>query len=219
MVLKRSIRFLLLLLFAIYVNAVSVYSQSCTTISNNYFACGVPTQEFMFMRANTVNGGSQMQANWCWAACVQMVLNYHGLVVNQLDVVNKIYGSSMIDRPASESQILTALNGWAPSVNGRYYEVKAYGGFTSPEELVRVLSAKWPLIVGLRNPNGGVSHACVLTGVYYSNVFNNFGQYVGVAIDKVVLQDPSPFNTPRQEMSWFEFQQRAFMGLKVWVVR
>lgn len=206
------------LLFVLFLGT-NLNAQSCAQYGNNYFVCGVPTNEFEYMRASSINGGAQLQSNWCWAACIQMVLNYHGLYVSQVDVVTKIYGSPNSNNPANESQILNALSGWAADSRGRYSTINAYGGYTSVQEIINGLSRKWPLIVGLSNPNSEIGHAYVLTGIFYSNRYDNFGNVIGVIPDKVVLRDPWPSNSSRQEMSWSEFQSRAFIGVKVWVNR
>jgi len=209
-----------LMLLVLFLWAISIsYSQSCIQLGQNYFSCGVPTAEFEFMRATSVNKGEQIQSNWCWAACVQMVLNYHGLNVTQLDVVTRIYGSPYVNEPADEQKILYALSGWAPDYRGRYSAINAYGGPTTVEQIINGLSGKWPLIVGLSNPGGGIGHACVLTAIYYSNQYDNYGRLIGVIPDKVVIRDPWPTNPSRQELSWAEFQNRAFMSLKIWVTR
>ena len=212
---KLPILLILLIGLSVQLSAQS----SCQRYGANYFGCGVPSAEFEFMRATSLNRGSQIQSNWCWAACIQMVLNYHGLSVSQVDVVTRIYGSPYIDQPANESQILRALSGWAPDSRGRYSSIQAYGGFTSVQEIINGLSRKWPLIVGLANPNGGVGHAYVLTGIFYSNQYDNYGNVIGVIPQRVVLRDPWPGSPSRQEMSWYEFSRRAFVGVKVWVTR
>jgi hypothetical protein len=210
-----------LLIIAILLIQIVSNSQSCFQIQPNvnYYSCGIPTNEFDFMRATTVNQGLQVQSNWCWAACIQMVLNYHGLNVSQMEVVTKIYGSPYVNQPANEPQILNALSGWAPDTRGRYSGINAYGGFTSLQEIINGLSGKWPLIVGLSNPDGGVGHAYVLTAIYYSNQYDYYGNLVGIIPEKVVLRDPWPGNPSRQEFSWSEFQSRCFMAVKIWVTR
>lgn len=193
--------------------------QSCTQLEQNYYSCGVPTSEFEYMRASSVNGGSQIQSNWCWAACVQMVLNYHGLYVSQMDVVTRIYGSPYVNQPADEGEIMEALSGWAPDVRGRYSGIHASGGNTSVQEIISYLAGKWPLIVGMRNSNGGVGHAYVLTAIYYANEYDRYGNIVGYIPDKVILRNPWPGSTSKEEFSWDEFQEKCFMALKVWVTR
>ncbi len=214
-----KLNFLTALLLCVGASFSSAQQPSCQQLEQNYFTCGVPTSEFEYMRANSVNQGTQVQSNWCWAACVQMVLNYHGLEVSQRDVVTRIYGSPEVNEPAGEQQILAALSGWAPDNRGRYSGINAYGGYTTIEETINGLSGKWPLIVGMTNPNGGVGHAYVLTAIYYSYQYDYYGNFLGVVADKVVLRDPWPGNPSRQEYSWAEFQSRCNMAIKVWVTR
>lgn len=203
-----------ILLIAILLTAFfSGNAQSIKQIGQNNYIAGVPTEEFDYMRANSVNGGRQIQSNWCWAACIQMVLNYHGLYVKQQDVVRKIYGNH-INRPANEQQILAALSGWAPDSRGRFSSIYAYSGYTSVSQIVQNLSHKWPLIVGMRMPGSNIGHAYVLTAIYYQ--LDRFGNPIPY---RVVLRDPWPSNRSRQEMSWNEFSRRAFMGMKVYVRR
>tara|TARA_B110000093_G_scaffold157099_1_gene175192 strand:- start:4072 stop:4698 length:627 start_codon:yes stop_codon:yes gene_type:complete len=200
---------IVLLTFTIWNN---VNGQSIQRLGPNYFLAGVPTNEFDAWAAESVIG-NQRQANWCWAACSQMVLNYHGLYVSQEQIVTKIYGG-LVDRPANESQIRVALSGWAPNVQGRISNIYCQSGLTSVNEITQALASKWPLIVGLRNPNGGVGHAYVLTAVYYStDQFNN------TIPDKVVLRDPMPGTDGRIEVSWQQFSNRLMMVFKVWVSR
>jgi len=185
----------------------------------NYFTSGIPTNEFDYLEATTVNHGDQIQSNWCWAACVQMVLNYHGLQVTQLDAVTRIYGSPYVNQPANTQQVLTALSGWAPNSVGSNSYINAYSGYTSVPDIINALGAKWPLIVGMTNPNGGVGHAYVMTAIFYSNQYDIYGQLVGHIPDKVVLRDPWPGNANRQEYSWNEFQSRCMMAVRVWITR
>lgn len=209
----------LMIFFITLLKLQTTEGQSCTQLGPNYFTCGVPAGEFEFMRATSVNYGSQVQSNWCWAACIQMVLNYHGLYVSQADVVNRIYGSPYVNEPANESQVLAALSGWALDVRGRVSGINAYGGSTRVQEIVNGLSGKWPLIVGLSNPNGGVGHAYVLTAIYFSNQYDYYGNISGYIPDKVVLRDPWPTSQSRQEISWSDFTSRCNMAVKVWVTR
>jgi hypothetical protein len=190
----------------------SLKGQSIQQLGPNYFVAGVPSDEFEYWASPTVNG-VQRQANWCWAACVQMVLNYHGLYVQQEEIVQKIYGT-LVDQPAGELQIKYALSGWAPNALGGISSIYCQEGLTSINEITSNLIYKWPLIVGLRNPNGGIGHAYVLTAIYYST-----DQMNNTLPDKVVLRDPWPGNLSRQEMSWFEFHNRLMMVFKVWVSR
>jgi hypothetical protein len=151
--------------------------------------------------------------NWCWAACVQMVLNYHGLPVSQESVVDRIFGSRL-DSPAQPKEILTALSGWAHDQTGRMSSIHASPYLAGNTELVRDLAHKWPLIVALKQ-SGAISHAYVLTGVTYT--INPYTQEL--VLRTVILRDPWPHNPSRIELPWVEFQNRAFFTARVFVQR
>lgn len=92
-------------------------------LSPGYFAAGVSSSEFKYFAAPE-RGGRQRQQNWCWAATVQMVLNYHGLYVSQEQIVGRIFGN-LVDRPGQPHEILEALSGWAPDIRGRFSSISA----------------------------------------------------------------------------------------------
>lgn len=173
----------------------------------NTFVAGVPTDQFEFYRAR------QDGVNWCWAACVQMVLNWHGLYVTQQQVVDRVYGDQ-VDLPASPDQILYALSGWAPDTSGRFSQIYANPYVLTTDQVINDLAYRWPLIVGLNNPNGGVGHAVVLTAVI--GHVDPWGRYI---IDEVHIRDPWPTNPSLQAMSWSEFQSRLNFITSVYVVR
>ena len=203
---------LLIILIGVITSNGVCHAQSIQQLGPNYYVAGIPTNEFEAWAAERVSG-NQRQANWCWAACSQMVLNYHGLYVTQEQIVTKIYGN-LVDRPANEFQIRRALSGWAPNVQGRISNIYCQSGFNSVNEITQALAFKWPLIVGLRNPNGGVGHAYVLTAIYYyTDEFNN------TIPDKVVLRDPMPGIDGRIEVSWSQFTNSMAMSFKIWVSR
>ncbi len=177
-----------------------------TQISSNQYVVGLPSEGFKHFAA------TQHKQNWCWAACVQMVLNWHGLYVNQEEIVERIYGRQ-VDRPAQPNQILNALTGWAPDARGRYSAIQADPVNIVPETVIQDLEYRWPLIVGLSQPTGG-GHAYVLTAAY---VYQDPNQ--GPIIYRVVLRDPYPTNPSRIEMDMREFAARCTFATRVRVVK
>lgn len=107
-------------LFAVVLVVASVLPQPALgelqQVGPNLFVAGVPSDQFEFFAAPSL-AGRQRQSNWCWAASIQMLLNYHGLFVAQEQIVQRIYGAQ-VDYPAQPAQILAALSGWAPDVRG-----------------------------------------------------------------------------------------------------
>ncbi len=182
-----------------------------TRLGPNYFVAGVVSDQFKYSAAPEVQG-RQRQANWCWAACVQMVLNFHGLTVSQEQIVNRIFGQQ-IDQSASADQILQALNGWAPDYRGRFSAIASTRYIMNDNDVIGDLAYRWPLIVGLQNSDGS-GHTYVLTAIFFS--LDSFNQPV---FDKVVLRDPSPANQSRQEWSWAAFQAKLTLTARVHVFR
>lgn len=179
-------------------------------IGDNLFMAGVPTTQFEYFAAPQ-GQGRQRSANWCWAACIQMVLNYHGLRVTQEQIVTKIYGG-LIDAPADPARVITALSGWVPDIAGNAAYVQAVPYFISAADIIRDLTLRWPLIVGLRQQP--TAHAYVMTAVTYS--VNAYGQPVLLG---VVLRDPWPGNQSRVQLSWADFAARCIFATRVYVVR
>ncbi|GAB4407439.1 MAG: hypothetical protein OHK0039_09930 [Bacteroidia bacterium] len=202
----HALRMLLLVLLAMPVLHTQAQQRAIVQLGPNYYVAGPPSQEIQFIAA------SQRCQNWCWAACIQMVLNYHGLYVTQEQVVQKVYGG-LPCLPGNAQHILAGLSGWAPDARGRYSQIYAQHGVWGGPDIVDNLSRRWPIIVGLQNPEGG-GHAYVLTAIFYSvDAWNN------PLIDKVVLRNPWPSSPSREEMSWQEFVSRQPQFFKVWVNR
>jgi len=178
--------------------------RAITQLGPNYFVAGPPSTEIQDIAA------SQNCENWCWAACIQMVLNYHGLYVTQEQVVQRVYGD-LPCLPGNASQIMGALSGWAPDMRGRYSEIYSQYGVYNGVDVVDQLSRRWPIIVGLTMPEGG-GHAYLLTAIYYST-----DQWNNPIIDKVILRNPWPEAESREEMDWNTFIYRNPQFFKVWV--
>lgn len=186
-------------------------AQNVVQLGPNYYSAGIPSANFQFFEIS----GRQRSMNWCWAACIQMVLNYNGLYVRQEDIVMRCFGS-LTDHPGGPREMFLALSGWAYNVYGGISNIYTSNFVTGPNEIQAFLAANKPLIVGLNNPNSRIGHAYVLTGIYYSIGYDMYGNPI-VVPDKVVLRDPWPDNPSRQELSWIEFSRRVNMCYKVWV--
>lgn len=210
---NNTCRGVISVILIIFVGTTNLSGQSASAVydlGNNYFGAGIKQQEFDY-RAAPMHQGRQRQQNWCWAACIQMVLNYHGLQIRQEQIVRRIFGY-LVDMPATPSQIMEAISGWGPTVRGAQLSVKSQYGIYSPIDLINYLSGKWPLIVGLENPDQQTAHAYVLTAIYYTNGGRNLP-----VIDKVVLRDPYPSHPSRLVMDWEEFVNRNPVYFKVWI--
>ena len=139
-----------------------------------------PDAAFEFVSA------SQRGQQWCWAASVQMILQWHGLVVDQADVVRSIKGS-LIDQGGSDSEIQRALNALATTRTGRPGFVVATAGYGPPipSLLVDELMRGRPLLLTFSTgPYSG--HAVVITGAEY------VPSPYGPTITSLTIRDPYP---------------------------
>jgi hypothetical protein len=203
------IRIIFVILFKCIV-ALSNGQANVQQIGPNYFVAGVNTEQFNYVAANS----RQRANNWCWAACIQMVLNYHGLYITQEDIVRQCYGG-LYDAPGGYEQFSVGLNRWAYNNRGSVSKVSFNSYPTNSNEIVNFLSSNWPLIVGI-NTGGDIGHAYVLTAIYYSIGTDQYGNAVALP-DKVVLRDPSPGQVSRQEWPWQTFANHVTHVYKVWV--
>lgn len=141
---------------------------------------GIPTAQFNFVSA------AQLKTEWCWAASVQMVLNWYDIPVTQSDVVQRIYHKN-IDVAASENQIAAALTGTAYDRHGRKLVLRTERdtGIPSPELLVGQLSREHPLLITI-HADGKMLHAVVLTSAEYVKTDH------GIHVTALTLRDPNP---------------------------
>jgi hypothetical protein len=158
------------------------------------FFVGVPQSLFRPFAAE------QRRRNWCWAACVQMILNWHGVTVSQREVVERIFGAP-IDLPGNVPQILEALSGLGPHLSGRPASIEARLACCL-DHLLADLRDDQLILAGLSRP-GAIGHAYVLCGITYDQLPGRPPQPVSV-----ILWNPDPFAGGWQEMTWAEFNAR-----------
>jgi hypothetical protein len=150
----------------------------------------------------------QRRENWCWAASIQSVLNMAGVAVTQEQVVERIYGGDL-DMGGTAQDILNALTGWAPTFNGRVAQLHPLP-LVNDADMVDDLSLGWPLIVGLRNPDGS-GHAEVVTAVTYAVAPDNSPIFQSVVLRNPWPEQLCPPDQPcpsRAVVSWQEFTGR-----------
>lgn len=199
----RVMRNAVLLAFITFLGLTAVSNAqqpSIQQIRPGVWAAGIPSDEFRFFAAPET-AGHQRQSNWCWAAAVQMVLNYRGIPVTQEQVVQRIFRGEVPNLPGQPSQILEALSGWAFTRDGRRVILSSSPFAFDGSEIVRDLAERWPIVVGVRtSPTSG--HAYVLTAVTYT--VDPWNRPIFLT---AVLRDPWPGNPSRVEVPWNQFQQ------------
>lgn len=141
----------------------------------------------------------QYKDNWCWAACVQMVLDYYGLEVSQSSIVEQAYGDDC-DFTANKNDIINALNGWR--VNG--HTVRAsYERYKNAKTLIDAITSGKPLIIGLNEKYTSTGHAYVLTHIFFTKDNNS-----NMTPTRVVVINPANSGDLEESLDWSEFYKR-----------
>lgn len=138
---------------------------------------------------------------WCWAACVQMVLNYQGVRVDQEALVKRAKGH-WVNEGGTAYEIQKAANGW--NVGSHTIVARVDNPlYVTAQTFIDDLIDKYPLIIGLDMPGQIVGHAYVLTGISFRKIG---GTYEPI---EVILRNPWPTSPSRQKLSWSEFCSRV----------
>lgn len=141
---------------------------------------GIPTSQFNFVAA------TQMQTEWCWAASVQMILNWYNVPVKQSDVVNRIYHKT-VDAAATEDSITVALSGTAYDRRARkvWLHAERRRGTPTVNELTSELSLRHPMLLTVHS-TPRMLHAVVVTSI------ETIESGQGRTITAITFRDPKP---------------------------
>jgi len=163
---------------------------------------------------------TQLRDQLCWAASIQTVLKYYGIIVSQQDIVLRTFprlpNGFLPNRPANSQTIHNHLNNWEYIVGGVTFVVKAeFGeGAPPPRLLITELHAERPIIAAYHTgPNTG--HAVVVTAIDFTALNNE------VTVRKIVVRDPSADEANKQRLGRIEYGGRDFASEMVgyWIVR
>ena len=175
---------------------------------------GIPSAQMDYFTA------SQKNSQWCWAASIQMVLNYYGIAISQEQIVARTYGTDPfgnLPNWAGSFEAITAnLNNWSVDNMGRPYTVMASlnWGAPTPIILLQELSEGRPVIMGYRSgPNSG--HAVVITAASF------LPSPQGPIIQTVVVRDPwpSPQNIAYRGRVEYPGADLAYLMQAYWYIR
>ncbi len=155
-----------------------------TGIAQKIFYVGIPGSKLNYV------GSIQKKPQWCWAASIQMVLNYYNIAIKQEQIVERTYGREVNGQlpnwTASIGTIHMNLNNWSVDNTGKRYIVNAQFGYGAPEPiyLIEELRQQRPVIIGYQSNSGG--HAVVITALsYYESDY-------GPVISSIIVRDPYP---------------------------
>ena len=133
----------------------------------------------------------QRNTMWCWAATLQMLFGYHGIRIEQEEIVYRSFGRDPYGNPpnwpGSFEMITRNLNNWSIDHHGRRYRIQAHLGGGAPETVVLIqeLARQHPVILSYQSrPTMG--HAVLCTAADYIVHHNQ------VFIRKIIVRDPWP---------------------------
>lgn len=132
----------------------------------------------LFAEVHDVTPQKQLQSNWCWAACMQMVLSYLGIEVEQCELLESgrekysvwsINTNDCIAEP-DKCNFFNTMTGFSNSVQGLYkadYKIatKAYTRSLSKSEIEAALSKGYLIHMGWTWKGGGGGHQLLLVGL------------------------------------------------------
>lgn len=147
----------------------------------------------------------QQNSQWCWAACISAIFNYHGYPVEQGRIVAATYGQ-LVNLPAHGRQIAAATNRPWQDVRGRTFASQCQvlwdsGAYVArPDaagQAAQELAQGHPLIIG------AAGHAMVLTAMSYARNAAGGGQPT-----QAIVRDPWPGRgrRPLEAREWMQIQ-------------
>lgn len=203
---------LLLILLSITLRQGWGSDESVVEVQPGLFTAGIPTEQFE-LRAMPKTWGKQRQSNWCWAAVLQMILNYHGVNVTEEMIVKHVFGD-VIDTPIAVDDVVSRISnwvGWKMQDSGSPATVLLATTEAGNPVIVYDLAHCKPMIAGLSPLKGEVGHAYVLTAATYTLDPTSKKP----VMKSVVLRDPWPESPSRLEMTWDEFSRRCIFLARV----
>lgn len=146
----------------------------------------------------------QLQDNWCWAACAQMVLAYYKVSMSQRAIAKQVTGSTK-DLGASANEMVAALDGFQ---KGRH-QLRCWADtLINLRDVIGEIQHGHPLIIGMEFQ--GRQHAMVLTEIHFQKDAAHAEKINPTA---VVLLDPSRRYLRKRAFTWPEFHRKVNMVL------
>lgn len=175
---------------------------------------GINTEQMNYVAAR------QLNSQWCWAACIKMVLNYYGVSITQKQIVARTYKANELGHlpnwPATFKTIHKNLNNWGIDNNGITYKVSAkiFSGAPHPRILLTELNNKRPIVLAYSNGDN-TGHAVIITGASYE-VRNGSPR-----IKTVVVRDPWPNDENKKTFGRVEYYGKDLADIMnaYWLVR
>jgi len=162
---------------------------------------------------------SQEKDNWCWAASIQMILEYYNVFKTQTEIVDRTLGRNyygeLPNLGGSVQMISDNLNKWEVDYTGRPSQIKSvfYAHPPSPEELVYFLKNKQPIYLSYKS-SSSTNHAIVITSCRYYDTPND------PQIVDFTVRDPWPSKENVRADGLIKYNYSTFSSLMnyFWIV-
>jgi hypothetical protein len=202
---KSASQFFALLVVLCIFSEISYAQKGVKKLDRNYYVAGPEIDEVEFIEATP-----ECQ-NWAWAACAQILLNYHGLKVTQKQIIKRAYDGEEPCDSGIAPNIISAINGWSPASVERVGKVHSGTGEFDDQEFVEHMSNGWPIIVSLESRTKG-EQVFVVRAVYFS-----MDRLDWPKIDEVILRNPWPLSPSEESMRWDVLRSKKPRFYDVWV--
>jgi hypothetical protein len=137
------------------------------------------------------NAHAQEKDSWCWAAGIQMILQYNHIDKSQEEIVERAYGrrydGTLPNLGASAETISNNLTNWHVDITGRDLVVNSslFRGIPQDEDIVQYLAGDQPILISYRSSISS-NHAVVITSCRYEETSS------GPKIKQITVSDPWP---------------------------
>jgi hypothetical protein len=157
---------------------------------------------------------------WCWAACIQMLFELHGVGVSQEMIVHRTFGfdrsGQLPNRPGDFQHMHESLNHFGIDYHGKRYIAMAalYPGAPPPDVLLRELEEGRPILLSYQS-RPTMNHAVLCTA---AEVIEEGGAR---RIRTLIVRDPWPTKKNMESNGRVEHLARTIAAKTTmhWLVR
>jgi hypothetical protein len=124
-----------------------------------------PSERIVSIKNFSAVTARQQTGVWCWAACIQMVLNFNGINWTQSQVVEDTKGQIVLEG-ASIQEIMNFFPRWHVEQNGRkwYGDCFYVQGMPPVSMIITQLEINRPLIIGVNQHHVVILHKAAFVG-------------------------------------------------------
>lgn len=194
-------KILLIVLVTLVVNIG--YGQNIVKIGDNNYQVRILMGNFHLQKISNYAQDDNDEIR-SWAACVEMALDYQGVLgITQEQILTSAFNSSK-DFVGGPPELMSAVNTFKPTVFGQQAHVYCENATINEDAIFDELSINRPLIAGLHNISN-IGTANVILAMNYSINRNASGEQTGITPTTVTVASPWPTISGLKTISWGDF--------------